>query len=162
MHLRPTAWSASVLALAFLAWLAFVGDHAPQELVLGAICALFAAAASLLTWRAMGISAGFDFHDVLQLWRVPRTVVEDTWVLTRVLARDLFLGAPAGSYMRAARFEKRKGPRGQLRRVLEVAYTSVSPNSIVLGIDEQQSLMIFHQVERSHLSEASKRLGARE
>lgn len=161
-HFRPTAWSASVLALAFLAWLTFVGNHAPQELLLGAACALFAAAASLLTWRAMEISLGFYFRDVLQLWRLPGTVLKDAWVLTRVLARDLFSIKRAGSHLRVARFEKRKGRRGRLRRVLEVAYTSVSPNSIVFGIDEQQSLMVFHQLEPSGLAEVSKRLGAHE
>ena len=45
------------------------------------------------------------------------------------------------------------------RRVLATAYTTVSPNSIVIGIDYEQSRLLLHQVKRDEVSTMTKRLG---
>lgn len=158
---HPAIWSAAILALAFLAWLAFVGNRSPQELALGAACAVFCAAATLLTWKAMELSIAFDLREVLLLLRLPADVLRDAWLILTALARDLFLGEPAGSHLRAVPFARGSGPQARLRHVLAVAYTSVSPNSIVIGIDAPQNLMLIHQILPRPISTVTRRLGGR-
>ncbi len=68
----------------------------------------------------------------------------------------------AGSYYRVCGFATSKeDPRLIGRRVLATAYTSASPNSIVIGIDFTQSRMLVHQVERREISALAQELGAR-
>ncbi len=158
---RTTGWLIAVVALAFLAWMAFVGDLSPQEMELGAAGAVFCGAACLLTWKAMGLSIAFDLRDVLELWHLPWNATRDAGTITWALAKDLLHLARAGSHLRAIPFRGQSGPCGRLRRVLAVAYTSVTPNSIVIGIDAERKLLLVHQIVPSKLSEMTRRLGAR-
>lgn len=160
-HVRSAGWTLAVLALAFLAWLAFTGTTSSAELLLGAASSLFCAAASLLTWQAMGISIAVNLPDLLRIWRVPFTVNRDAWIITVVLVKDLLGISRAASHLCAVPFERRSGRRARLRRVLITAYTSISPNSIVIGIDEEQHLVLFHQLARTPISKTMQRLGAR-
>jgi hypothetical protein len=78
-----------------------------------------------------------------------------------VLLRDLFTSHRADSLYRVSGFSTSKDdPRLVSRRVLATIYTTASPNSIVIGIDYKQSRLLFHQVERSAVSEMTRRLGA--
>jgi len=78
-----------------------------------------------------------------------------------VLLRDLLRSRRAGSFYRVSGFETSKDdPRLIGRRVLATVYTTISPNSIVIGIDFRQSRMLFHQIERSGVSKMAKGLGA--
>lgn len=158
---RGIGWSVSIVALAFLNWMAFVGDLSPQEMALGAACAVFCAAATLLTWKAMGLSIAFDARDVLELWRLPWNALQDAATIVWALLEDLLQVSPAGSHLRAIPFREHSGPRGRLRHVLAVAYTSVTPNSIVIGIDDERRLMLVHQIVCSEISQVTRRLGAR-
>lgn len=157
---RTAAWSIVVVALAFLAWMAFIGDLSAQDMALGAACALFCGAASLLTWRAMGLSIAFDLRDLLQLWRLPWIALHDAWSITCALGGDLLHLQAAGSHFRAVPFHEQRNRRGRLRHVLAVAYTSVTPNSIVIGIDTEQKLLLFHQIVPAKVSAVTRRLGA--
>lgn len=158
---RAVLWSGNILALAFITWMAFVGNTSLQEMAVGAACAVFCAAASLLTWKAMELSIAFNLRDVLELWRLPWNVVQDAWTITYALALDLLNMRRCGSHFRAVMFEEHSGRRGRLRHVLAVAYTTVTPNSIVIGIDDEQRLMLFHQIVPSEMSAVTRRLGAR-
>jgi hypothetical protein len=44
--------------------------------------------------------------------------------------------------------------------VLAVAYTTMSPNFIVLGINTKEKGLVFHQIERSGVPKMTKNLGA--
>ncbi len=153
-------WSLGVAAFAYLAWLAFVGTFEFDECVLGIACALVAAAASLLTWRAMGLKAHGTVADYLSGWRVPWYILSDSWAILRVLALDLLGKRNAGSLFRVCPFEIRHSPRGTLRRVLAIVYSTAAPNSIVIGIDPEQGLMIFHQLAPSDIPKTARDLGA--
>src|SRR5690242_9245338 len=150
-YARAILWSAVLLVLAFAAYMAFAGTTSGQEIVLGAGVAIFSAGVSLLTWRAMGLSVRIHAVDVLQVVRVPWNLISDAAVVLAVLAKDLAC-KPAGSYFRAVRFEKRNDPRGILRRVLAVAYSTVSPNFLAIGVDEKTGWMLFHQIKLSPIS----------
>lgn len=158
-YARAVLWPAVLLVLAFAAYMVFAGSSSGQEIVLGAGIAIFSAAVSLLTWRAMGLSVRIHAADVLLVIRIPWYLINDAGVVLAVLAKD-FAGKRAGSYFRAVRYEQRNDPRGFLRRALAVAYSSVSPNFLAIGIDEKHGWMLFHQIKRSPVSEATKKLGA--
>jgi hypothetical protein len=157
---RPAAWSAAVLVFAGVAWLVFVDSLSPQEWLLGAVCALFCTFASLLTWKAMDLSIAIVPSELMEIWRVPVSVAVDALTLIAVLARDLFGIARAASHFRAAPFHNVRGRRGRLRRVLVTIYSSISPNSIVIGIDREQHLLVFHQLVPKPIPKLMRRLGA--
>jgi len=157
---RPTGWSIAVLFLAFAAWLAFVGTLSAQELLLGAGCALFCTFASLLTWKAMHLSIAMVPADLFEIWRVPASVAVDALILIAVLYKDLFGIACTVSDDRAVPFHDFRGRRGRLRRVLVTVYSSISPNSIVIGIDREQNLLLYHQLARTPVSKLMRKLGA--
>lgn len=157
----PASWSVAIVALAFVAWTAFVGELSLQELAVGGACALFCGAASLLTWKAMDLTIAFNLRDVLEICRLPWNAAQDAWIISLALMLDLLHVRRAGSHLRAIPFEEHSGRRGRLRHVLAVAYTSATPNSIVIGIDDKQRLMLVHQLVGSEIPAVTRRLGAR-
>ena len=147
--------------LMVLEWVLLVAGTRPHEMIVGSaavlLSALFAAAVSGTSTLALE----FNLFDVAQGWRIPWYVLGDCFTLTRVLLRDLFTSHRADSLYRVSGFSTSKDdPRLVGRRVLATIYTTASPNSIVIGIDYKQSRLLFHQVERSAVSEMTRRLGA--
>ena len=98
--------------------------------------------------------------DFLEGWRLPVTLVAGAWQVTAVLARDLAGAQRAGSIFCAVPFERRSDRFGFLRRVLATAYTTVSPSSIVIGIDRRRGLILWHEIAHGEVSVMTKRLGA--
>jgi hypothetical protein len=95
-------------------------------------------------------------------WRIPLYVAIDIWVITLVLFKDLFGIEKADSLFRVSGFQTaKKAPVLVARRVLAIAYTSASPNAIVLGIDYTCSRMLFHQLRRAPLPKMTDDLGGK-
>lgn len=158
---RAARWFSVSVVLAFLAWLALAGTLSQQELYLGAACAVFSVALSACVLKRMDIPACVNFLDLLRIWRVPWYLVSDSWSILRALGEDLSGTSRAGSHFRAVAFKSGKSSRGFFRGALAVIYTTLTPNIIVIGIDEEHALMIFHQIERTAVPELTKQLGAR-
>ena len=100
--------------------------------------------------------------ELLSLWRLPWYLVSGTWEVLKVAAAD-FLGIDkADSLFRVVEFEagSKDGSRSVARRVLAVTYTTMTPESIVLGINTNTQQMLFHQLKRSSVSQMTQRLGA--
>ena len=147
--------------LLFFGWIGFAASIKTDELLTGipvvAVLALFTT--SLL--RSERQPLRFRAGDLLQCWRVPWYVLSGCWEITAMLARDLILRKRTGSYYRACHFRIQKyDPVLLARSVLAVTYTTMAPNFIVIGIDEDQQQMLFHQIERSSVPRMSQRLGA--
>lgn len=142
-------------------WLGLVGNAQRHELMLDAcIVALLLAFAARL-FRSNWLKLRFEARDVAACWRIPWYVLSGCWKITSVLFRDLFHYKRAGSYYRACSFQiSRRNPVLLARSVLAVAYTTVAPNFIVIGIDTDQKQMLFHQIERSSVPPMSQALGA--
>jgi hypothetical protein len=78
-----------------------------------------------------------------------------------ILLKDLLGIRRAGSFYRVCGFKTSKSdPQLVARRILATFYTTMAPNFIVIGIDFRQSRMLFHQLERSSVSQMTKALGA--
>ena len=142
-------------------WILLVAGTRPHEMIVGT--ASVAASSLFLGVVARMSTVTLDFHlaDVAQGWRIPWYVLSDSYTITAVLLRDLFTSRRAESLYRVSGFKTSKDdPRLVARRVLTTIYTTISPNSIVIGIDFRQSRMLFHQIERSGVSQMAKSLGA--
>jgi multisubunit Na+/H+ antiporter MnhE subunit len=152
---------ALVLCLALmLFWVACVAGFATHELLLGIPSALVATWFSFYAIRQVPIRFRPTLMDLLEAWRLPGYIARDVVVVLRVLARDL-AGPRAPSLFRSAPWRANsRSPRDVARRTLAVAYATVSPNCVVVGIDRKQGQILFHQLEAAPVSEMTQRLGA--
>lgn len=157
--LRATATVAVSLALGWV-WLV-AGTHL-HEMIVGAAVVVVSTLFLLLVRRSQPDVIQLHWKDVAQGWRIPWNVLCDTWVVTLVLFLDLFHLRPAGSYYRVCGFKcSKRDPAIQGRGVLVTIYMTMTPNSIVLGIDPTSSRMLFHQIQRSSVPKMIQALGAK-
>jgi hypothetical protein len=152
----------SILLLMAAEWILLVAGTRPQEMLVGAFSLVLSALFLWSVHRSSDLRLRFEPRDVLVCWRLPWYVVSDVWLVTAILSRDLLGGKPVHSFYRVSGFVTSKDdPTLLARRVLATVCTTASPNSIVIGIDYEQSRMLFHQLERSRLSKMARLLGAR-
>lgn len=155
----PAEWLVHA-ALAFAAWVAFTERVTATELAAGVVAASIAGTASLLVWANNGATFRGAWGSVAQAWRLPKYALTGTWEVLGVLARHL-AGHPAPSLLLSARLDVGDDPRSRARQALAVAYTTVTPNFIVLGIDHERGLLWYHQIRRSEVPRMTVNLGVR-
>ena len=157
--------SAGVLALSILVmageWILLVAGVKRDEMIVGALSVGAAAAFLQFVYRAEKQKLDIRLKDLATCWRLPWYILNDTWVVTLVLLKDLLGIKRASSFYRVCGFKTAKhDPLLVARRVLATAFTTVTPNSIVIGIDYDRSRMLFHQLQRSRVSKMTQELGA--
>ena len=158
---RPAQLLTASAVLLAIGWIWFVGNLHLHEMLLGAVVVALCTAFCHLIYKSSSLSVDFRLRDVLEIWRVPREIVKDTGILIGLLFEDLFRGRPVGSFYRVCGFRtSRRDPILIGRSALAIAYTTMSPNMIVLGIDPSQNHMLFHQVQRDSVSTLTRNLGA--
>ncbi|HEV2135147.1 MAG TPA: Na+/H+ antiporter subunit E [Terracidiphilus sp.] len=158
---RSARWFATTMAVAWLAWFVFTGENSLQEMLAGVGCALFTAWFCIRTWRQMGLQIPMRLADFLEGWQVPWTLITGALQVIAVLAKDLTTGPRAASIFCAVPFERAADGTGMFRRVLAVSFTSISPNTIVIGVDRQRGLLLYHAICPVKLPEMTQSLGAR-
>lgn len=143
-------------------WVLLVAGLKLHELLVGCVAI---AASALFFSRMLQISSerlDFRARDLLTAWRLPWMMARDAWTITIVLLKDLCGISKAGSFYRVKGFHTAlRDPVLVARRVLVTAYTTSTPNSVVIGIDPAQSRMLVHQLKREPTSELERELGAR-
>jgi multisubunit Na+/H+ antiporter MnhE subunit len=143
-----------------LFWIACVGSFQKHELLLGIAAVLLSTWFSFYAIRRLPIRFQPRLTNLLEAWRVPGYVIKDVAIVLGVLARDL-LGWRAPSLFRSAPWRANsKSPRDLARRALAVAYATISPNCVVIGIDRERGQMLFHQLKAAPVSAMTQRLGA--
>lgn len=152
---------AVILCLALMIfWVACVGAPEEHELLLGAAAALLSTAFSLYAIRQLPIRFRPTATDLLEGWRLPAYIAKDVAVVLWVLARH-FAGRRAPSLFRSSQWRaNQRSARDTARRTLAVAYATVSPNCVVLGIDRDRGQMLFHQIQATPVTAMTERLGA--
>lgn len=151
---------ASALALVAGLWLLFTGSDKLHEWIVGLAGAACTMVFLTIVYRQE--LQGFDLRwsDALALWRAPWYLISGVGEITLVLLKDL-AGKRAESIFRVCGFQTAMAdPHLVTRRALAVAYTSIAPNFIVLGVDPRRSRMLFHQLQRSSVPRMTKQLGA--
>jgi len=140
-------------ALCFVLWVLLVFKTEPAEFVAGALAAAFAATGAELV-RSRGYA---PFAPELAwsrgLLRLPREVVMDTWRMGMLLVRHFVRGHPIKGCFRIVHFSagSRDDPRAEARRTVAEWLGCVSPNTYVIGIDEQHHVAVVHQLIRDEL-----------
>ena len=143
-------------------WILLTGGTRLQETIVGAFSLILIGLFGFYLHRVSTLRISLSAADLWTCRHIPADVATDTVLLIKVLFLDLLSVRRAGSYYRVCGFATSKeDPRLIGRRVLTTAYTSASPNSIVIGIDYMQSRMLVHQVERRDISALAQELGAR-
>ncbi len=167
MHVPPAKKSKAIFVamLAFLLmsgeWILLVAGTHIHEMIVGAASVLASGVFLFVVHRTSTLHTDFRLADIAKGWSIPWDVIRDMFVVTIVLFKDLFGIEKAQSLFRVVGFQTaKKDPVLVARRVLAIAYTSASPNTIVLGIDYTRSRMLFHQLKRAPLPEMTDDLGA--
>jgi multisubunit Na+/H+ antiporter MnhE subunit len=152
-----------IFGVLFVFWIIFVGTFSRPELLVGFFAALLGGIGISVVQHADDAHFRPRVRHWLEFVRVPWYVVTGTWTLFLVTVKDVLGVKRAESLFRLATFDAGDecDPVGTGRRVLAIAYTTISPNFIVLGINVRDRFMLFHQVDRSPVLQLDKDLGAR-
>lgn len=157
--------SAGVLILSVIVmaaeWILLVAGLKRDEMIVGSLCVIASALFLQLVYRSEDQQLDIRLNDLIQCWRLPWYILNEGWVITRILVKDLAGIKRAGSFYRVCGFKTSKSnPLLVARRVLTTMYTTMAPNSIIIGIDYEQSRMLFHQLERGSVPKMTEALGA--
>jgi multisubunit Na+/H+ antiporter MnhE subunit len=151
------------LPASYLFWLALVGTFALHELLIGTIAAALTAAGMIVVTLNYPTPFSPSLKDGLAAWRLPWGVVYGTWKIIAVALRDLLGVERAKSLFRSVPFDagSKGNPRATARRVLAVIYTTITPTTIVLGINTEDRNLLFHEINRNPLPAVIEQLGAK-
>ena len=157
----PLSLCALILLLIALLWILFVGGTRRNEIIVGTVVLSFSSAFLYQVWRIETLNVDFSLKDLAQGWRIPWYVVTDSCIIVAILLRDLLTAKRAGSFYRVSRFKTSESDaRLVARRVLATFYSTMTPNSIIIGIDSRQNRMLVHQLKRSSISKMIQALKA--
>jgi multisubunit Na+/H+ antiporter MnhE subunit len=146
-----------------ITWHVFVGKFALDELAFAAVgCAVAVLAARVVMAEHLSPLRTRAWA-VAQAFRLPKLIVTGTWEVMAVLARQLFLRQPAESLLYSVPFDAGDdSDESAFRRALAIGYTTATPNFVIIGIDREKGLLVYHQIKKSPVPEMTKRLGAKE
>ena len=128
-------------------WVAVDDNIGLAELGGGAAAAALAATLTEVALNQAGTRITVRLRWLAAAWRLPRQVLGDTVLVFRALARQLVRGEPPDSGFRE--LPVRAGGQSSAdvtRRVLLVGASSLAPNTVVFGIDEDRDVMVVHQL----------------
>jgi multisubunit Na+/H+ antiporter MnhE subunit len=150
------------LPISYVFWIVFVGTFSAHELEVGIIAALLAVAGTAVIDVQYPSRFAPSIGELLACWRLPWYLVSGTWEILRVAAMDFFGIRRAQSLFLVVPFDSGKlnDERAVARRVLAVSYTTMTPNSVVLGINVAGQKLLVHQFERTPMSRMTRSLGA--
>jgi hypothetical protein len=157
---RVLFWFAEA-AILFVFWLIYVHETAAHELMVGAGAAVLAATGAEAV-RGLNFARFYPHAKWLLLfWRVPGSIVNDCWVLSRALAERMFLGRALDGETAVVRFDPGGAdPRSAARRAIAVTFSSLSPNFIAIRIERKRRLLLYHQVRAVGVPVMLEKLGA--
>jgi len=154
-------YAAASLPIFYLFWIVFVGTFSLHELLIGVIGALLAAIGLFVIDYCYPARFSPRFADLLTLWRVPWYLAAGTGKIFAVAAKDLFGIERAKSVFRVLPFDagKKDDPHAVARRVLGAMGMTVTPTTIVLGVNAGDKEMLFHEMGRAPIPQMLKELG---
>lgn len=148
--------------LSFVLMQLYVGKIAVDEAIFAAVGSIVTATASMVVLKSRIAPVRAGWRSVLQIWRLPGEIATDTWGAVSVLARHVFLGKPAESLVYAIPFEMGgDDDKSAFRRALAVACATASPMFVVVGLDREHSLLVYHLLRNGKVSRLTRSLGAR-
>lgn len=158
---RPSRSGLAVtFALLLAVWVLLVAGLKLHEMLVGIACVVLSLLIVAQTTAQQDLPVHLEVRDIAQVWRLPWYIVQGCLNISWLLIKDL-AGQRVGSFYRSAGFRtSKRDPEAIGRTSLATLYTTVSPNFIVIGIDPAQSLLLFHQIERTEVLDMTRALGA--
>lgn len=158
---QPKSRHALILPLGYLCWLVFTGTFAIHELLIGVVSASLASTGMFVIDRCYPARFSPELRELLTLWRIPGQVISGTWKILGLAAKDLLGIRRAQSVFSVARFDagRKDDAHDSARRVLAVAYSTVSPDIIVMGVNATDNRLLFHQLEKGSVPKLIQELG---
>lgn len=143
-------------------WMLFVSRWSWTEAIAGLLAAVIATIAATEVWLGRLVDLRANWRNVIELWRMPKYALTGSWDILVVLVRHLLRIEEAPSLMFWVPFDVGdEDGEASMRRALAIAYTTMTPNFVVVGIDRENRRLVFHQMRKRPLLEMTKRLGAR-
>ena len=153
-------WLAEWIILALL-WLLLVGKLEWSEIWIGmAASALAAGAATSVNGKNF---ARFypEARWIFAAWRIPGYLLSGAALISAVLFEFLFLGKQTASHIQAVPFQRGgDDERSSTRRALAIILTTMPPNFLVIGIDQQQNLILVHQIRATGVPKLTQMLSS--
>lgn len=145
----PGRWGSWVVwwALLFCLWVVLDYSVATAELAVGAgVSAVGALVTELVTDQA-GSNFRLRLAWLVRMRVLPGRVARDTVIVFGALWRRLAHGQqPPSGFREVPTAWGDDSAQGLTRRVLLVGGTSVAPNTLVLGIDQEREVMVVHHL----------------
>jgi len=167
-HARPVSavlkairYSAVEYVILFGLWMLFVSMTKPQEMIAGLIAAAIAAVADA-SIKSEGFAKFKPRLEWLPLifWEA-WYALDGTWQIMVALVKHL-AGKKSEAQLVSVPMTTGGGDaEGWARRTLMIAYMTIPPNFIVLGIDDKKHRMLVHQVSPTGVPVIAQRLGAK-
>jgi multisubunit Na+/H+ antiporter MnhE subunit len=149
-------------SICFLLWHVFAGKIAVDLAIYAAAGATIATAAARVVFREHLAPLRTHWRCVAQAFRLPKLMVTGSWEVLAVLARQIFRGRPAESLVFTVPFDVGDDDdESAFRRALAIAYATATPNFVVIGIDRERGLLVYHQIQKSEVPKVLVRLGAK-
>lgn len=144
-----------------LLWLLFVYQITLPEVLVGAGAAALTVFGLEQSLKAEPLHFKPEFRWYAYLWHMPGAILKDLWVLLQTLVRHIQRKPSEALFQMSSFRPSGEEARQGAQRCLATLFLSVSPNSVVVDIDRDRNLMMFHQVKKSpvprgirHLEEA--------
>ncbi len=153
-----------VLAVMVGEWILLVAGTRRDEMIAGALCIVPAGLFLYVAWASSTLRIQLKWRDMLTGWRLPAEVIRDQVTITLVLLADILHLKPISARFRAAPFHcsdhcSEDTPEATGHRVIATAYATTTPNTIVIGIDENQNQMLLHEMRPGQVSTVARILG---
>jgi len=155
---KVVLWRVTGWAFLFVAWLSFAASLNAEEWVFGTLAATAGVLAFQVSTRAEPLCFAPSFQALLQAWRLPSLILHGTWILVEELSRTI-QGKRRHSGFRLASFHATAaGKTAAARRALAILFGTLPPNSLVIGIDRESGVILFHQLRKEPLPRIVRRV----
>lgn len=153
--------SAVEYVVLFGLWMLFVSMTKPQEMIAGLIAAAIAAVADA-TIKSEGFAKFKPRIDWLPLifWEA-WYALDGTWAIMVALFRHIAGKKSEAQFVSVPMITGGDDAESWARRALMVAYITMTPNVIVLGIDIEGQRMLLHEILPTGVPLIAQRLGAK-
>jgi multisubunit Na+/H+ antiporter MnhE subunit len=135
-------WWAVLMSL----WLLLVDTIAMAELLAGSGAAAIAATLVELAEHQAAVRNRVRAEWIASARNIPVEVLRDTWLVLRVAVGCLGGRRPASAFHVVPVRAGGDDPEDATHRAVLTLGTSLSPNSVVLGVDPESGLMVLHRL----------------
>jgi multisubunit Na+/H+ antiporter MnhE subunit len=154
----------SVVEWAFLMliWLLLVGKLEWAETWMGVAASAMAATAATIVNRKHFAPFYPETRWIFEAWRLPGYLIADAVLIYAALFEFMFSRKQVGSRIHCVPFRSGgSDERSATRRALATILTTLPPNYLVIGIDQEQNLMLVHQIRPSEMPKLTEMLEAK-